>query len=131
MIHNGIEYGMMQAIAEGAAVLEKSPLKPDLAEVFRIYNNRTVIESRLINWAREAFEEDPKLVNISSIIAHTGEGEWTVQAAKELGIEVPIIEESFQVRVNSVNEPENFRNKVVSILRNKFGHHKATKESKN
>lgn len=127
MIHNGIEYGMMQAIAEGAAVLEKSPLKPDLAEVFRIYNNRTVIESRLINWAREAFEEDPKLENISSVIAHTGEGEWTVAAAKELGIAVPIIEQSFQVRVDSANEPENFRNKVVSILRNKFGHHKATK----
>lgn len=127
MIHNGIEYGMMQAIAEGAAVLEKSPLKPDLAEVFRIYNNRTVIESRLINWAREAFEENPKLENISSVIAHTGEGEWTVDAAKELGIAVPIIEQSFQVRVNSSQEPENFRNKVVSILRNKFGHHKATK----
>ncbi len=128
MIHNGIEYGMMQAIAEGAAVLEKSSFKPDLAEVFRIYNNKTVIESRLVNWAQEAFAENPQLANISSVISHTGEGEWTIQAAKELGVEVPIIEKSFQVRVESANEPENFRNKVVSILRNKFGHHKATKD---
>lgn len=128
MVHNGIEYGMMQAIAEGAAVLEKSPLKPDLAEVFRVYNNQSVIESRLVNWAKEAFMEDPKLENVSSTIAHTGEGEWTIQAAKELGVTVPVITKSFQVRVDSASEPENFRNKVVSILRNKFGHHKATKD---
>jgi len=128
MVHNGIEYGMMQAIAEGAAVLEKSPLQPDLAEIFRIYNNKTVIESRLIGWAQEAFAENPKLSNISSTINHTGEGEWTIQTAKELGVEVPVIEKSFQVRVNSSSEVENFRNKVVSILRNKFGHHKASKE---
>lgn len=128
MVHNGIEYGMMQAIAEGAAILENSSFKPDLAEVFRIYNNRTVIESRLVNWAMEAFMENPKLENISSTIAHTGEGEWTIQAAKELGIDVPVIEKSFQIRVDSVNEPESFRNKVVSILRNKFGHHKASKD---
>jgi 6-phosphogluconate dehydrogenase len=128
MVHNGIEYGMMQAIAEGAAVLEKSQFQPNLAEVFRIYNNRTVIESRLVNWAREAFEENPSLENISSTINHTGEGEWTIQAAKELGVEVPVIEKSFAVRVDSSGEEENFRNKVVSILRNKFGHHKATKD---
>ncbi|AKM81346.1 MAG: 6-phosphogluconate dehydrogenase, decarboxylating [Candidatus Pacebacteria bacterium GW2011_GWF2_38_9] len=128
MVHNGIEYGMMQAIAEGAAVLEESPFKPDLAEVFRVYNNKSVIESRLVEWARQAFAENPKLDNISSTISHTGEGEWTIQAAKELGIEVPVIEKSFAVRVNSVNEKENFRNKVVSVLRNKFGHHKASKD---
>lgn len=128
MVHNGIEYGMMQAIAEGAAVLEKSPLKPDLAEVFRIYNNKTVIESRLIGWAQEAFAENPTLENISSTINHTGEGEWTVQTAEELGVAVPVIAKSFQVRVDSAAEPENFRNKVVSILRNKFGHHKANKD---
>lgn len=128
MIHNGIEYGMMQAIAEGAAVLEKSPFKPDLAEVFRVYNNKSVIESRLVEWARQAFAENPKLDDISSTISHTGEGEWTIKTAKELGVEIPVIEKSFQVRVNSSNEPENFRNKVVSILRNKFGHHKASKD---
>lgn len=128
MVHNGIEYGMMQAIAEGAAVLEKSEFKLRLAEVFRVYNNKTVIESRLINWAREAFKENPQLDNISSVINHTGEGEWTIQAAKELGVKVPVIEESFKVRVRSSNEEENFRNKVVSVLRSKFGHHKVTKE---
>jgi len=128
MVHNGIEYGMMQAIAEGAAVLESSNFRPDLAEVFRVYNNQTVIESRLINWAREAFSENPTLENISSTINHTGEGEWTIQAAKELGVKVPVIQQSFQVRLASASEPENFRNKVVSVLRSKFGQHKATKE---
>lgn len=128
MVHNGIEYGMMQAIAEGAAVLQKSEFQPDLAEVFRVYNNKTVIESRLINWAREAFAENPTLENISSTINHTGEGEWTIQAAKELGVEVPVIAKSFQARVDSALEKENFRNKVVSVLRSKFGHHKATKD---
>ncbi len=128
MVHNGIEYGMMQAIAEGAAVLEKSAFQLDLAEVFRVYTKRTVIDSRLVAWAQEGFAENPGLENISSTINHTGEGEWTIQAAKELGVEVPIIEQSFQVRVDSAREPENFRNKVVSMLRNKFGHHKATKE---
>lgn len=128
MVHNGIEYGMMQAIAEGAAVLQKSAFQLDLAEVFRVYTKRTVIDSRLVSWAQEGFAENPRLENISSTINHTGEGEWTIQAAKELGVAVPIIEQSFQVRVASAHEPESFRNKVVSMLRNKFGQHKVTKD---
>ncbi len=123
MVHNGIEYGMMQAIAEGAAVLEKSDFDFKLADVFDLYNNRSVIESRLVGWAQEAFKENPTLEGISSTIAHSGEGEWTVQTATELGVPVPIIQESFNVRVQSANEPDNFRNKVVTALRGKFGGH--------
>jgi 6-phosphogluconate dehydrogenase len=76
MVHNGIEYGMMQAIAEGSAVLKKSKFNVDMAEVFRVYNNRSVIESRLVGWAQDSFSEDPNLKNISSKIDSTGEGEW-------------------------------------------------------
>ena len=127
MVHNGIEYGMMEAIAEGAAVLQKSNFKFDLAKVFEIYNNRSVIESRLVGWTQEALEEDPELSNTSSNINATGEGEWTINTAKESGVDVPVIEESFQVRMRSKAGPENFRNKVVSALRGKFGGHEVKK----
>jgi 6-phosphogluconate dehydrogenase len=128
MVHNGIEYGMMQALAEGAAILEASPFKYDLAKVFDLYNHNSVIESRLVGWAKNAFVDDPRLSKISSIIAHTGEGEWTVQAAQELKIDVPIIKQSLQVRKKSSNQPESFRNKVVSALRGQFGGHLVTKK---
>lgn len=127
MVHNGIEYGMMEAIAEGAAVLQKSEFNFDIAEVFDIYNNRSVIESRLVEWTKQAFVDDANLDNISSQINHTGEGEWTVKTAKELGIEVPVIEASLRVRIESANVAENFRNKVVSAMRGQFGGHSVNK----
>lgn len=127
MVHNGIEYGMMQAIAEGAAVLKKSLFNIDMAKVFEIYNNRSVIESRLVGWTQEALAEDAELSDISSKIDHTGEGEWTVEAAKELGVEVPIINESLEVRKRSSGESEDYRDKVVSAMRGKFGGHAVKK----
>lgn len=127
MVHNGIEYGMMQAIAEGAAVLKKSKFNIDMAKVFEIYNNRSVIESRLVGWTHEALIEDPELAETSSKIDHTGEGEWTVEAARELGIEVPIIAESLEVRKRSRAESEDYRDKVVSAMRGKFGGHAVKK----
>lgn len=131
MVHNGIEYGMMEAIGEGAAVLKYGPFKLDLAEVFRVYQYRSVIESRLVGWTQESLSEDSDLKEISSEIKSTGEGEWTLKTAKELGIDVPVIEDSFIVRQNSVNNPEaspeGFRNKVVSAIRGKFGQHDVKK----
>ena len=122
MVHNGIEYGMMQAIAEGAAIMKASQFNFNLADVFKLYNNRSVIESRLVGWAQEAFAENPELARPPPKL-DTGEGEWTAKTAKELGIEAPVIQASFDVRIKSVDEPENFRNKVVSALRGKFGGH--------
>lgn len=128
MIHNGIEYGMMEAIAEGAAILKESKFNLDLKEDFRVYNNRSVIQSRLVGWAEEAFKEDPNLTDTSSVIGSTGEGEWTIKTAKELGVQVPVIEASFKVRQSSSEDPEDspqgFRNRVVSAMRGKFGQHK-------
>lgn len=128
MVHNGIEYGMMEAIAEGATVLKESDFNINLPEVFRIYNNRSVIESRLVGWTQEALSEDPNLNDVSSKIAHTGEGEWTIKTAEKLNVPVPVIKKSFEVRVESEkdnpNSPSGFRNKVVSALRGKFGGHK-------
>jgi 6-phosphogluconate dehydrogenase len=124
MVHNGIEYGMVEAIAEGSAILEKAPFQLNLSNIFTLYNQHSVIESRLVGWTKDAFMENPKLTGISSIISHTGEADWTVKTAKELGIEVPVIESSLNVRVDSEKIPENFRNKVISALRGKFGQHK-------
>lgn len=127
MVHNGIEYGMMQAIAEGVAVLKASEYEFDLVEAMRVYNRCTVIESRLIGWAHEALEKDQELKDISDQIDYSGEGEWTIKEAKRLGVGVPVIEKAFAVRVESKSQkvdPKNsFRNKVVSALRGEFGGH--------
>ena len=127
MVHNGIEYGMMQAVAEGAAVLKKSNFNLNLAEIFRVYNSKSVIDSRLVGWGQEALEEDPDLKNISSKIDSTGEGEWTINTAKELKVDVPVIKKSFEVRQKSTAESNDFRDKVVSALRGKFGGHPVSK----
>lgn len=127
MVHNGIEYGMMEAIAEGAAVLKASSYNFELAKIMRVYNKGSVIQSRLVGWAEEALKEDESLSDISSTIGHTGEGEWTVNTARELNVEPAVIETSFKIRVNSGNvepsSPNGFRNKVVSALRGRFGGH--------
>lgn len=129
MVHNGIEYGMMEAIAEGLAVLGESEFDFNLKDVFEVYNKKSVIESRLVGWTLEALEEDPKLENYSPKIGSTGEGEWTIKTAEELGVEVPVIKESFRVRVNSqVIEKDSIRNRAVSAMRGKFGGHSVKKD---
>lgn len=125
MVHNGIEYGMMQALAEGMEVLKTEPYNLNLSDVLKIYNNGSVIESRLVGWLKtgyEAYGED--LESISSTVAHTGEGEWTILAAKDLGVAVPVIEASLQFRKDSA-EKGGYTGKVLSALRNQFGGHAA------
>ncbi|MFA5935332.1 MAG: glucose-6-phosphate dehydrogenase [Patescibacteria group bacterium] len=126
MVHNGIEYGMMQAIAEGFEVMKLSNFKLDLTRVTDIYNHGSVIESRLVAWLKDGFNAyTTELEGISSTVAHTGEGAWTVQSAKEMGIEIPIIEGSLEFRKLSEQNPR-YAGKVLSALRNQFGGHKAT-----
>lgn len=131
MIHNGIEYGMMEAIGEGFAILKNSEFNVDLHKAADIYQHRSVIESRLVGWLKEALDEDPNLTDTSSKIGATGEGEWTINTAKEMGIEIPVIEDSFKVRQQSEhvdeNSSEGFRNKAVSAMRGKFGQHAVKK----
>ncbi len=132
MVHNGIEYGMMEGIAEGAAVLKQSRYNFDLSEVFRVYNNRSVIESRLVEWTQESFVDDQNLEKISSVIQSSGEAEWTIKVAKDEGVSIPAIKQSLLVRQQSKNiaddSPDGFRNKVVSAQRGKFGQHKVEKQ---
>ena len=123
MVHNGIEYGMMQALAEGFAVLKKSDFKLNLEKVATLYNHKSVIESRFVGWLQNAYKKyGDNLTEVSGTVAHTGEGEWTVEAAKVLGVPVPIIEGSFKFRVESAKKPS-YTGQVLSALRNQFGGH--------
>lgn len=124
MVHNGIEYGMMQAIAEGYNVLKKSDYKFDLPKVTDIYNHGSVVESRLIGWLNRAFEiYGPELKGVSGRVSSSGEGAWTVNVAKELGLKTSVIEAALQFRVESEKNPD-FAGQVVSAMRNQFGGHK-------
>lgn len=126
MVHNGIEYGMMQALAEGFAVLGASPYQLPLADVANLYNRGSVIESRLVGWLEQAFSKfGTSLEGVSGTVAHTGEGEWTVKAAQEFGIPVPVIQDSFNFRVASKEQPS-YTGKLLSGLRNSFGGHSVT-----
>ncbi|MBI2476108.1 MAG: decarboxylating 6-phosphogluconate dehydrogenase [Candidatus Taylorbacteria bacterium] len=137
MVHNGIEYGMMQSLAEGFSLLRAAELRGigadgrgknvkfglDLNKIANLYNHRSVIESRLVGWLKDAYEKyGSDLAEVSGSVAHTGEGEWTVSAAKELGVPAPIIEGSFKFRVASAKKPS-YTGKVLSALRNQFGGH--------
>jgi len=127
MVHNGIEYGMMQALGEGFNVMKKTPYKLDLKEVARIYNNGSVIESRLVGWLKKAYEESGiELADISGSVNSTGEGEWTVKTAEEMGELVPVIKDSFEFRQKSKDNPS-YVGKVVSALRGQFGGHSVKK----
>lgn len=127
MVHNGIEYGMMQAIGEGFNVMKKSDYNIDLTEVARVYNRASVVESRLIGWLEKAYKEwGVELEPISGSISHSGEGKWTVEAAEELGQEVPVIKESYEFRVQSAGNPS-YTGQVVSALRGQFGGHPVKK----
>lgn len=127
MVHNGIEYGMMQAIGEGFEVMKASPYNLDLLKVARLYNQGSVIESRLIGWLISGYQKQGiELQNISGTVKHSGEGQWTVETAKELKVPVPIIEGSLQFRIDSQNRPS-YTGQVVSVLRNEFGGHEVKK----
>lgn len=123
MIHNGIEYGMMQALAEGFTILKKSKYKLDLVRIADVYNHGSVIESRLAAWLQSAFESyGDELKEVSGSVGHTGEGEWTVKTAKELDIKTKVIEEALKFRVISERKP-NYTGKILSALREQFGGH--------
>lgn len=127
MVHNGIEYGMLQAIAEGFEILEASQFDFDLEEVARVWNHGSVIRGWLMELMQSAFSKDAKLDGIKGVIDHSGEGLWTAQEALELGVPAPIITTSLMVRFRSQQE-DSFAGKVVAALRNEFGGHAVTKK---
>ncbi|MEW6002504.1 MAG: phosphogluconate dehydrogenase (NAD(+)-dependent, decarboxylating) [Nitrospirota bacterium] len=127
MVHNGIEYGMMQALAEGFSLMKSSPFDLDLIKIAEVYNRRSVIESRLVGWLKKAFEQyGVDLKEISGSVSHSGEGEWTIETAKELGIPVPIFEGALNFRIESQHNPS-YTGQILSVLRNQFGGHEVFK----
>lgn len=123
MVHNGIEYGMMQAIAEGFDVMKKSDKDIDLEKAAGVYNNGAVIESALIEWLKEGYEEfGEDLDEASGRANESGEGRWTTQAADELGTPTDVIKDALDARLRSQDDP-NYQGQIITLLRHKFGNH--------
>ncbi|MNO15038.1 6-phosphogluconate dehydrogenase, NAD(+)-dependent, decarboxylating [compost metagenome] len=122
MVHNGIEYGMMQSIAEGFEILDKSPFEFDYEEVARVWSNGSVIRSWLMELTESAFSKDAKLENIRGVMNSSGEGKWTVETALDFQASAPIIAMSLFMRYRSL-DTDTFHGKVVAALRNEFGGH--------
>jgi 6-phosphogluconate dehydrogenase len=124
MIHNGIEYGMMQAYAEGYEILHASKNFPglDLAGIGNLWQNGSVVRSWLNELAASAFAKDKDLTKIKGWVADSGEGRWTVQEAIDLDVPAPLITLSLLTRFRS-RQDESFSAKVLAALRNEFGGH--------
>ena len=122
MVHNGIEYGMLQAYAEGFAILHASPFRPDLRAVSSLWNHGSVVRSWLLELAERAFTADPAMRTIRGYVEDSGEGRWTVQEAVDRNVPAPIITLSLLQRLRS-REDEDFGDKVIAALRNQFGGH--------
>ena len=123
MVHNGIEYGMMQSIGEGFEIMHQGPYTLDLPAIAELYNHGSVVTSRLVGWLRDGFTQFSKdLDGVSGMVHHTGEGEWTVKTAEELGVSVPVIKAALDFRIASEKKPS-FTGQVLSVMRNMFGGH--------
>ncbi len=126
MVHNGIEYGMMQAIAEGFEVMEKSSYDIDFQKVAELWNHGSVVRSWLMELTANAFSKDPHLDAIRGTMHSSGEGKWTLETALDLGVPTPVIALSVLMRYRS-QQDDTFAGKVVAALRNEFGGHAVVK----
>jgi 6-phosphogluconate dehydrogenase len=126
MIHNGIEYGMMQAIGEGLEILARSRYHYDLRAVTDLWNHGGVVRSWLLELASLAFADDPRLASIQDHVEDSGEGRWTVREAMDLDVPAPVLTLALQARFAS-RQDESFSAKVVAALRQQFGGHAVKK----
>jgi 6-phosphogluconate dehydrogenase len=127
MVHNGIEYGMMQAYAEGFEIMEKSPFDLDMRGISHVWQFGSVIRSWLLELAERAFEQDPKLEELEAFVQDSGEGRWTVQAAIDFNVPAPVITDALYARLQSRNK-DSFGFKILAALRNQFGGHAVKKK---
>jgi 6-phosphogluconate dehydrogenase len=127
MVHNGIEYGLLQAYAEGYEILHASKIFPqlDLAQVAEVWQHGSVVRSWLNELAASALARGASLADIKGYVADSGEGRWTVQEAIDLDVPVPVITLSLLTRFRS-RQPDSFGAKVIAALRNEFGGHAVT-----
>ena len=123
MIHNGIEYGMMQAFAEGFSILQhKEELGLDLFQIAEIWRHGSVVRSWLLDLTARALEEDPSLSGIAPYVSDSGEGRWTVAEAIELDVPAPVISLSLIQRLRS-RDSESYADRLLAAMRNQFGGH--------
>ena len=123
MIHNGIEYGMMQAYAEGFSILKhKEQLGLDLHQIAEIWRYGSVVRSWLLDLTADALSEDQALKDIAPYVSDSGEGRWTVQEAIDLDVPAPVISLSLIQRLRSRDE-ESYADRLLSAMRNQFGGH--------
>jgi 6-phosphogluconate dehydrogenase len=128
MVHNAIEYGIMESLAEGYRMLKEGPIKGlDLAAAGEVWQHGSVVTSWLNELSRQALAESPELSGVDGYVAESGEARWTLETAKELGIPLPAIQASFDVRLASQTGETNFATKLLSAMRNKFGGHAINK----
>jgi len=124
MVHNAIEYGMMEALAEGYRMLREGPYKDlDLAKAGEVWQKASVIESTLNKLATEIMHEDKTLTNASGYVAESGEARWTLEEAEHAHITLPAIQAAFDVRLASEHGDVSYTTKLLAELRNKFGGH--------
>jgi 6-phosphogluconate dehydrogenase len=128
MVHNGVEYGMLQAYGEGYEILHASQFNLDLREITRVWQHGSVVRSWLLDLAALAFAEDPGLKDIRGYVEDSGEGRWTVETAIEESVPAPVITLSLLMRFVS-RQDESFSAKVIAALRNQFGGHAVKFES--
>ena len=127
MVHNGIEYGLMQAYAEGFELMQaKQELGLDLPQIARVWRHGSVVRSWLLDLAAAALQADPELENIEAYVEDSGEGRWTVQESIDLAVPIPVITQSLQARFRSRQE-QPFGGKLLAALRQQFGGHAVKK----
>jgi 6-phosphogluconate dehydrogenase len=128
MVHNGIEYGMMQSYAEGFSIMKhKEPMALDLAQIAQIWRYGSVVRSWLLDLTADALAKNPELDGLEAYVADSGEGRWTVFEAIDLNVSAPVITESLIRRIRS-REDNNFSDRMLSIMRNEFGGHAVKKK---
>ncbi len=122
MVHNGIEYSMLQSYAEGFEILKAAPFSFDLVQLARLWNHGSVIRSWLLELAQAAFERDPELAHIKGYVEDSGEGRWTLEEALDHAVPAPALAMSLFMRYRS-RQDDSFGAKVLAALRNEFGGH--------
>jgi 6-phosphogluconate dehydrogenase len=127
MVHNGIEYGIMQAYAEGFSIMKaKTPLNLDLVQISEIWRYGSVVRSWLLDLTADALKKNPTLDGLEAYVPDSGEGRWTVFEAIDLNVSAPVITESLIRRLRS-REENNFTDRMLSVMRNEFGGHAVKK----
>lgn len=124
MVHNAIEYGIMESLAEGYRLMKEGPYKNlDLASAGDIWQRSSVINSRLNDFASQALHANPDMNNINGIVAESGETRWALETAAEHNIKMPAVQASLDVRLASQNGETNYATKLLAAMRNRFGGH--------